>query len=308
MTALYSVAMTLPAGLNEGAMSRFELVFSELLDSASTSHWRDENGNWQIEALFAFFPNVGLIDQLLAPLYQQEEIIVVPILATVVRKRDWVAENRVAFPPLHIVRFWVHGSHITTPRPAASLPLLIDAALAFGSGTHPTTEGCLRAMQMIRRTAPRQILDMGCGSAILSMAAARLWPSSQIIAADSDPIAVRVATKNRALNQIAPARMRLVLSKGCASPIVRIKAPYGLILANILAGPLTLMAPQLASRLRAGGWLVLSGILARQVVTVEAAYRAQRLCVWQRICLGDWTTIVMRPAGAGTMPQLWGGR
>ena len=92
------------------------------------------------------------------------------------------------------------------PRPAASLTLLIDAAQAFGSGTHPTTEGCLRAMQMIRQIAPRRVLDMGCGSAILAMAAPRLWPSCQTIAADNDPVAVRVAARNRALNAIAPAK------------------------------------------------------------------------------------------------------
>jgi ribosomal protein L11 methyltransferase len=95
-----------------------------------------------------------MIDQMLAPLYQHESITPVPITVLPVEQRDWLAENRAAFPPLHIGRFWVYGSHVTTPRPAASLPLLIDAALAFGSGTHPTTEGCLRAMQMIRRHCP----------------------------------------------------------------------------------------------------------------------------------------------------------
>ena len=308
MTTLQSVAMTLPAWLGEGAMSRFELVFSELLDSAATSHWRDKDGNWQIEALFEFIPDAGLIDQLLVPLYQQEHITAVPILVNTLKKRDWLAENRAAFPPLRIGRFWVHGSHVTTPCPAASLPLLINAALAFGSGTHPTTEGCLRAIQMIRRTEPRRILDMGCGSAILTMAAAQLWPSSRLIAADNDPVAIRVAAKNRSLNHIAPARMRLVVSEGFGSRMVNNNAPYDLVLANILARPLTRMAPDLALRLQAAGWLVLSGILTTQVLMVESAYRAQNLRVWHRICVGDWTTIILRPVGAGTMPQLWSGR
>jgi ribosomal protein L11 methyltransferase len=289
-------------------MSGFELVFSELLDSAATSHWRDDHGNWQIESLFTFIPNVGLINQLLAPLYQQEQITAAPINVTVLEKRDWVAENRAAFPPLHIGRFWVYGSHVTEPCPVTSLPLRIDAALAFGSGTHPTTEGCLRAIQMIRHAAPRQILDMGCGSAILAMAAARLWPSSCIIAADNDPVAVRVALKNRVLNKIAPARMRLAVSQGVRSRMVCNNAPYSLVLANILAGPLSRMARNLAPRLKSDGWLVLSGILSTQAVNVEAAYRAQKMRVWHRICLGEWVTIVMRPACAGTMPLLWGGR
>ena len=308
MKVLQSVAMTLPAWVDEGAMSRFELVFSELLDSAATSHRRDDDGNWQIEALFTFIPDVGLIKNLLTPLYQQQRITAGPLHLSSLEKRDWLAENRAAFPPIHIGRFWVHGSHVTLPCPAARLPLLIDAALAFGSGTHPTTEGCLRAIQLLRRATPRQILDMGCGSAILAMAAARLWPSSRIIAVDNDPIAIRVADKNRVLNKIAPARVRPVLSQGFSNRMVRNSAPYDLVLANILAGSLTRMAPNLMRRLRADGWLVLSGILSKQAVSVEAAYRVQNMRVWHRICLGDWTTIIMRPVSAGSMRQLWGGR
>ena len=102
MKALQSVAMTLPARFDEGAMSRFERVFSELLDSAATSHWRDDDGNWQIEALFAFIPDTDLIDQLIAPLYQQEHLTAVPISVIALEKRDWLAENRATFPPLHL--------------------------------------------------------------------------------------------------------------------------------------------------------------------------------------------------------------
>ena len=308
MTGLQSVLMTFPAQLGERAMSGFELVFSELLDSVATSCWRDDDGKWRVEALFTFIPNVALIDQMLAPLFKAEEIPAIPITVTALKERDWLAENRAAFPPLRIGRFWVHGSHVATQCPAASLPLLIDAARAFGSGTHPTTEGCLKAIQLMHLVAPRRILDMGCGSAILAMATARMWPSSHITAADDDPIAVRVAALNRTLNKIPPARMRLVCSRGFDSRTVRDNAPYALILANILAGPLIRMARNLKKSLRADGWLVLSGILSTQAVNVEVAFRTQNMRVWHRIYLGDWTTIIMRPAGAGNMPQLWGGR
>ncbi len=308
MTALQSVSLTLPASLDDEAISRFEFVFSELLDSAATSYRRDDDGKWQIETLFTFIPDLKLIDQMLSPLYQHEQIPAVPTTSITLENRDWLAENRAAFPPLHIGRFWIRGGHVAAPCPVASLPLLIDAALAFGSGTHPTTEGCLRAIQMIRRTAPRHILDMGCGSAILAIAAARLWPSSIIIAADNDPIALRVAAKNRILNKIAPARMRLAISQGFGSQMVRDNTPYHLILANVLAEPLIRMASNLVPRLQAKGWLVLSGILLRQSANVEAAFRAQNMRVWHRIRIGDWTTIIMRRAGAGTMPQLWEGR
>ena len=307
MTALQSAALLLPARLDDKVMAAFELVFSELLDSVATSHQRDDNGDWQIEALFEYAPDAAVIDKMLAPLYRQQGITPMPITLVPVAARDWLAENRAAFPPLHIGRFWIYGSHVTQPQPPASLPLLIDAALAFGSGTHPTTEGCLRALQMIRSIAPRRVLDMGCGSAILAMAGARLWPSCQIVAADNDPVAVRVAARNRALNAIAPAKMRLAVSHGFGSRIVCNQAPYDLVLANILAGPLSRMAPDLVPRLANNSWLILSGILHRQARSVEIAYRAQKMRLWHRICLGDWTTIIMRPAAASTMPRLWRG-
>ncbi len=308
MTALQLVALTLPARLDDRAMSHFELVFSELLDSAATSYRRDDDGNWQIEALFMFIPDMEAINELLAPVCRQEQTASLSLTVTALKKRDWLAENRATFPALRIGRFWVHGSHIKTPSPAASLPLLIDAARAFGSGTHPTTEGCLRAIQMIRHVKPSHILDMGCGSAILAMAAARLWLSSVVTAVDNDPIALRVAAKNRTLNKIAPARMRLAISYGFCSRLVCDSARYDLILSNILAGSLTRMARDLAARLQSDGWLVLSGVLSKQVARVEAAYRAQNMRVWQRIYLGGWTTIIMRPAPAGAMPGLWMGR
>ncbi len=306
MTALQSVVLTFPARLGDAAMSRFELVFSELLDSAATSCWREDDGTWQIEALFTFLPNAGLIDQLLTLFFKEEELEAIPITITALEKRDWLAENRAAFPPIQIGRFWVYGSHIKTQCPGARLPLLIDAARAFGSGTHPTTKGCLRAIQLIHHVAPRRILDMGCGSAILAMAAARLWPASRITAADKDPIALRVAAINRTLNKISPNRMRIVRSRGFGSQQVRNHAPYDLVLANILARPLKKMARDFRESLRADGWLVLSGILSTQVTNVQGAFRAQNMRVWHRICTGDWTTIIMRPAGAGTMPRLWG--
>ena len=308
MTKLHSVVMTLPAWLDDKTMHRFGLVFSELLDSVATSYWRDEDEKWQIEALFTFAPDETLLDQLLAPLFIEIKIAAIPVIMTALPNRDWLAENRAAFPPLQIGRFWVHGSHITTPCPAGSLPLLIDATRAFGSGTHATTKGCLHAIQLIHRVAPRQILDMGCGSAILTVAAARLWPSSRITAADNDPIALRVAEVNRTLNKIAPSRMRLVRSQGFRSRVVCNNAPYCLVLANILAKPLIRMARNLAKRLGTDGWLVLSGIVSSQVVKVEVAFRAHKMLVWHRLYLGDWTTLIMRPAGAGTMPKFWGGR
>jgi ribosomal protein L11 methyltransferase len=161
---------------------------------------------------------------------------------------------------------------------------------------------------MLAGARPCRVLDMGCGSAILAMAAHRIWPASAIVAADNDPVAIRVTAKNRRLNNIAPARMRLAVSHGFASRYVRQSAPYDVLLANILARPLARMAPELCRHLAPRGWLILSGILNQQAVSVRNAYQAQKLRCWQQIRIGEWTTLVMRPTGAGSMPYLWRGR
>ena len=286
MARLFTVSLSLPARLSEGELRRIEVVFSELLDSVAVSHLRIADQSWLIEALFDFDPDRAMIAALLAPSLTEFGVVGAEPIVTPLEQRDWLAENRASFPPLHIGRFWVYGSHVKQARPAASLALLVDAAQAFGSGTHPTTEGCLRAIGMIAtgvRSAPRKILDMGCGSAILAMAAQRVWPASGIIAADNDPVAVRVAAGNARQNGIAPRQLRCVVSSGFSGRVVRRSGPYDIILANILAGPLRRMAPQLMPHLAAGGWVILSGILNEQAVAVNVpmppmARNAGRCC------------------------------
>jgi ribosomal protein L11 methyltransferase len=308
MSQLLCLSLDLPAQITEPDVAGFEMVFSELLDSAAVSYQRNEVGEWVIEALFYGQPDLSVANALLGPLFEKQALTPKPLIITDLPKRDWLAENWAAFPPRKIGRFWVHGSHIKQAPPAGSLPLLIDAALAFGSGTHPSTEGCLRALQMIPGTPPRQVLDMGCGSAILAMAARRNWPAAMVTAADSDPVAIRVTATNRRLNHIAPANMHLTVSHGFASRYVRQSAPYDVMFANILARPLIRMAPDLCLHLARRGWLILSGILNEQALAVRNAYQAQKLRCWQQIRIGEWTTLVMRPASAGSIPYLWSGR
>ena len=308
MSQLQSISLVLPGSVAERDVVEFELVFSELLDSAAVSFYRQGCGDWGIEALFHEQPDMSAVTALLDPLFEKHSMAPLPLVHHSLADRDWLAENITAFPPRHIGRFWVYGSHIKMLPPAGSLPLLVDASLAFGSGTHPTTEGCLRAIQMLAGVRPRRVLDMGCGSAILAIAAQRIWLASSIVAADNDPVAIRVTAKNRQLNDIAPARMRLAVSHGFGSRYVRQSAPYDVLLANILARPLARMAPALCRHLAPCGWLVLSGILNQQAVLVRNAYRAQNMRCWQQIRIGEWTTLVMRPTGVGSMPYLWRGR
>jgi ribosomal protein L11 methyltransferase len=307
MSQLLCLSLDLPARITEPDVAEFEMVFSELLDSAAVSYQRNWAGEWVIEALFYDRPDLSIANALLAPLFEKQALTPLPLIITDLPERDWLAENRDAFPPRKIGRFWVYGRHIKQAPPAGSLPLLVDAALAFGSGTHPTTEGCLRALQMIPGTPPRRVLDMGCGSAILAMAAHRKWPAAMITAADKDPVAIRVTATNRWLNHIAPATMHLAVSHGFASRYVRQSAPYDVMFANILARPLMRMAPDLCLHLARRGWLILSGILNEEEVAVRNAYQAQTLCCWHRIRIGEWTTLVMRRATAGSIPYLWSG-
>ena len=129
-----------------------------------------------------------------------------------------------------------------------------------------------------------------------------------ITAADNDPASLRVTATNRRLNHIAPATMHLAVSHGFASRYVRQSAPYDVMFANILARPLMRMAPDLCLHLARRGWLILSGILNEQALAVRNAYQAQKLRCWHQIRIGEWTTLVMRPASAGSIPYLWSGR
>ena len=307
MSQLLCLSLDLPARITEPNVAEFEMVFSELLDSAAVSCRRNGAGEWVIEALFFDRPDLSVANALLAPLFEKQALAPVSLISTDLPKRDWLAENRAAFPPRKIGRFWVYGSHIEQASPACSLPLLVDASQAFGSGTHPTTEGCLRALQLIRGMPPRRVLDMGCGSAILAIAAHQKWPAATITAADSDPVAIRVAATNRRLNHIALKTMHLEISHGFGSPHVRQSAPYDVMFANILARPLMRIAPDLCPHLAHRGWLILSGILNDQAVALRNAYQAQKLRCWHQIRIGEWTTLVMRRASVGPIPYLWRG-
>jgi ribosomal protein L11 methyltransferase len=204
---------------------------------------------------------------------------------------DWLKRNQESFPPMRIGRYFIHGSHIETPVPAGSIGLLIDAATAFGTGEHATTHGCLLALDRLVRQGKRgRILDMGTGTGILAIAAAKSW-RVPVLACDIDGNSVKVAAENVGLNQVAGLVM-CRQSDGYASRAVRINAPYDLIFANILARPLASMAPDLARHLAPGGVAILSGLLAGQEPYVAAAHRAQGLAFMGRIQRQGWHTLI----------------
>jgi ribosomal protein L11 methyltransferase len=207
---------------------------------------------------------------------------------------DWLELAYAGFPARDIGRFHVHGSHIAPPA-RHRLSLHIDAATAFGSGEHATTEGCLLAISDLRRSGARvnRVLDMGTGSGILAIGTAKLFPRARVTAIDIDAESARVAALNARLNQVG-ARVRAVQGNGYASPLAARGPGFDVIIANILARPLIRMAPSLGRRLKPGGTAILSGLLRRQEQAVLSAHRAAGLKLAGRKPIGEWTTLVLR--------------
>lgn len=247
---------------------------------------------WRIEMLHREEPDPEDLEVLLEPLAERASLGSVSIDIDQVPDTDWVKEVQANMPPRQFGRFWIHGSHVDTAPPEGSTPIRLDAGLAFGSGEHATTQGCLQAIdQLARRRRFRQVLDMGCGAGMLAIAAAKCWPA-RVLAVDNDPVAVEVAAENAVLNGV-DVHMQALLSEGYAHPQVRMRGPYDVILANILANPLCEMARDLNQVLAADGVAVLSGLLDRQASRVLAAHYGYGIFLRQRIESGPWTTLVM---------------
>ncbi|HXE16374.1 MAG TPA: 50S ribosomal protein L11 methyltransferase [Stellaceae bacterium] len=249
-----------------------------------------ENGKaWRVEGMSQDKPDAALLDAALLLLGISPAVVVERL-----QPRDWVSENQAGFPPLRAGRFFIHGSHYQVAAPRDAIPILIDAATAFGTGEHATTRGCLLATALVK-SRPRRILDMGCGTGILAIAATKLW-RRDVLATDIDPESVRVTRVNAEVNGVAKA-IRIEISPGYRHLEIARRAPFDLVFANILARPLMRMAPDLARVLAPGGVAILSGLLARQEAAVLSAHRTQGLHFVARIALEGWHTLVVGNRG-----------
>lgn len=206
----------------------------------------------------------------------------------------WLARTVEAFPVMPIgKRFLVRPSHADQGRVHGRIALTLDAGLAFGSGEHSSTRGCLMALERLPlRPKGARVLDLGSGSGILAMAAAKLW-GTRALATDIEPWSVRVAQDNAVANGLR-GRVRAILADGWRAAAVRRPAPYDLVFANILARPLCAMAKDLADHLAPNGVAILAGLLGSQVAMVMAAHRRQGLVLERRIDLAPWATLVLR--------------
>ncbi|WP_308719910.1 50S ribosomal protein L11 methyltransferase [Komagataeibacter xylinus] len=205
----------------------------------------------------------------------------------------WLARTYESFPEqLAGKRFAIRGTHLEDAPNPQRITITLDAGVAFGSGEHGSTRGCLRALEMVAYRKPQRILDLGCGSGILAMAAAALL-HKPVLATDIDPWSVRVTKRNAAMNGLA----NLVdchLGNGWSTPAIRHHAPYDLVFANILARPLCAMAADLALNLMPGGTAILAGLLNTQVRMVLAAHRRHGLVLERHLREGDWGTLILR--------------
>ena len=274
-------------------------VFEDLLEPycIALSSFEDEKSNeWKIECFTTTEPdNIG-IDRKLEHLAKKNCISTPKATFDMVPPRNWLANNLIDFPPIQIGRYYIHGSHIQPTALGGMIQLELDTGLAFGSGEHATTEGCLRAMEQLSRQFNfKKILDMGCGSGILAIAATKTW-RRPTIASDIDDEATRVTIENTKKNGLK-GLINTTCGIGYSSELVRNNAPYDLILCNILANPLVQMAGDLSHHLDSAPkrrqFVILSGLLECDSNRVIAAHRARGLHLYNKIIINGWVALVM---------------
>ena len=248
----------------------------------------DDSGLWEVGGYFEGAPDEVAL-ALLAATFGAK-----PFVVSKVPETDWVAHVKRELPPVEAGRFFVYGSHDATELPADRLGLLIDAAMAFGTGHHGTTLGCLKAYDRLLSDGMTfdDVADIGCGTAVLAMAAAKTG-SAHVIASDIDQVAVDVAEVNMAANDMAGAVM-CVAAAGFDEDRLTNAAPFDLIFANILKGPLIMLAPDMAKHNKPGGFVILSGLLNEQADEIIAVYSQNGYNLTRHNVIGDWSTLTLR--------------
>ncbi len=268
-------------------------ALENLLDPTPDAVTQFEDGPdaWRVEAYFSGVQHLGSVDTALKRALGLE----LPALEhTSVPDLNWVAISQAALPPVRAGRFVIHGTHDRDRVPHGPNAIVIDAGEAFGTAHHATTLGCLLAIDRLTRSHSfDRVLDLGCGSGVLAIAAARALPRAEIIATDSDPLAVAVATANVNANGVQE-RIAIACAEGVAHPWLRHAAPFDLVIANILAGPLRALAPGMASAVRPRGIVVLSGLLDPEATAVTAAYVAHGFALVQHCRIAGWSTLTLR--------------
>ena len=248
----------------------------------------DGSGLWEVGGYFTECPDETALAILTAAFNAA------PFAVSQLPETDWVAKVKRELKPVEAGRFFVYGSHDADQVPADRIALLIEAAMAFGTGHHGTTLGCLRALDRLAAGGfeGKNVIDVGCGTAVLAMAAASIWPAP-VLASDIDQVAVDVARANVVSNNLQ-GRVNCLEAAGFDHPDLKSSAPYDLIFANILKGPLLDLAPHMAAHIMDQGYAILSGILTEQAEEVAACYANLGLDLIKREDIGEWSTLTLR--------------
>jgi ribosomal protein L11 methyltransferase len=274
---------------DEHTARRLATALGELSDEAAIAAFAYEDGGWAVEITFDAAPDEPAIRAMIGE--QAGPQAATALQFDTIEERDWVAASLEGLAMVRAGRFTVHGAHHRSALPANTIGIEIEAALAFGTGHHGTTRGCLLAIdRLARRRRFRRVLDVGTGTGVLAIAAARLFRRT-VFGSDIDPVAVKAARGNACHNR---AGAFVTFAVGDARRALPWRGPFDLVMANILLGPLTRMAGPLVQRLAPGGYVVLSGLMPDQANAARSVYAAQGLVLEHHENLENWVTLTMR--------------
>ena len=258
---------------------------------AAVAAFERPDGRWDVAVHFAEAPDRALLRELLTTAAGAE--IAATLAFDTVEARDWVKASLEHLVPVPAGRFVVHGAHDRPRVPANKLAIEIEAALAFGTGHHGTTRGCLLLLdQVLKAYQPRRVLDLGTGTGVLGIAAAKALKTG-VLASDIDPPSAKVARENARLNETG-SLVQVIRATGFSAPEFAQRGPFDLVLANILANPLRQLATPMARHLAPGALVILSGLLTHQAPAVIAAHRARSLVPLRHLRIEGWSSLLLR--------------
>jgi ribosomal protein L11 methyltransferase len=261
---------------------------------AAITAFEGPNGRWDITVHFAEAPDQAQVRELIG--VAAGDKVAEDITFDTVEAKDWVKATLEDLVPVRAGRFIVHGRHDRAKIAPNKLGIEIEAALAFGTGHHGTTRGCLLLLDSVLKAhRPRRVLDLGTGTGVLAIATAKAL-RIEVLASDIDPLSVRVAGDNARLNG-AGSWVQTIQATGFSAPQFAHRRPFDLVLANILANPLRQMATPMAKHLAPSALVILSGLLPHQAQGVIAAYRARGLVLLRHLQMEGWSSLLMRNGG-----------
>jgi ribosomal protein L11 methyltransferase len=302
----HKVTTILRLATTQGRARALTEALAEVFDpeNSAVAAFEQKDGSWLVEIYFGEEPNRKAVADLVALVVGKADARSLRFDA--LAAKDWVASSLEGLKPIRAGRFLVHGAHGRQSVLANDISIEIEASLAFGTGHHGTTRGCLLALDaIIRQSRPARVLDVGTGTGVLAIGAAKAL-RGEIVAGDIDPTAIEVARQNARQNGVA-SRVRLYCAPGLRYPLAARPSSFDLIFANILARPLARLSPALAGALSAGGRLVVSGLLETDVALALSAFGQQGLRLERRYLIEGWATLILS-SGLRPRPEVPGKR